>query len=335
MLRSIDHHPLPYVVGGSTHPRLAEDTAKEMGLSLGGIEKKRFPNSEVYVRYTESVRGSHVIIIQSLTATNTMTVNDALIELLLMVDAAKRASAAEISVVMPYMAYSRQDRKAKGREPISAAAIIRMLEGAGADRLVSVDIHSAQTQAVFNGPFDHLVAEGVIRAALRTYIRANQDGSFVMVSPDGGRAKIAEHYAGQLSIDIIHMPKARDRNNSSKITRPELVEDVSGKSCILVDDMIDTAGTLVSAAEALKRAGAAKIIVAATHGLFSDLALDRLKASPIDLLFVTDAVPIDMAEQVLDGRLHRLPLAPMLARALSAIISDDSVSDIFDGRNYL
>lgn len=323
------------VVGGSAHPKLAQDTANEMGISLGGIEHKRFPNSEVYVRYTESVRGCHVVIIQSLVATDNFSVNDALVELILMIDAAKRASASEITVVMPYMAYSRQDRKAKGREPVSAAAVIRMLESAGADRLVSIDIHSPQTQAVFNGPFDHLVAEGIIRSALKHHIESNPIDEFTVVSPDGGRAKIAEHYAEYLGIEVFHMPKSRSRDDSSIILRPDSIDGVKGKSCLLVDDMIDTAGTLVSAAKTLKESGAEKIIIAATHALLSDPALERLKASPIDIIFATDITPLERPRKILGSRIKILSIAPLLATSLAAIVSDNSVSDIFQGRNYL
>ena len=229
-----------YIASGSTHPELARATARLMGLNIGPVERKQFPNSELYIRYEDSIRGKHVFIIQALAAAHGRSVNDAIIELALMVDAAKRASATEITVVAPYMAYSRQDRKARGREPISAATIIRLLQSAGADRLVSVDLHSAQTHATFNGPFDHLTAEPLIQSALKSRIGINYD-EFVIVSPDGGRAKVAEHYAGELNVDVVHMPKSRDRNDSSKITRPLHIDGVQGRTSLLVDDMIDTA----------------------------------------------------------------------------------------------
>lgn len=323
------------IVSGSIHPELAEQTAEAMGLSLGDIERKIFPNTERYIRYNTSVRGHHVIIIQSLAVSSDSSVNDALIETLLMIDAAKRASSAEISVVLPYMAYSRQDRKATGREPISAAAVIRMIQNAGADRIVSIDIHSPQTQAIFNGPFDHLTAEGIIRQALQEYLSTHGDEDFVMVSPDGGRAQVSEHYARQLGIEVFHMPKSRSKNDSSKLSRPDFLDGVDGKICFLVDDMIDTAGTLVTAAEVLKQSGATKIITATTHGLFSDPAIDRLKASPIDVIYTTDTLPTKKVEDALENRIVRLPIAPMLGAALTQIIEHGSVSDIFKGRNYL
>lgn len=322
------------VVTGSTHPSLAHKTAEALGTKLDDIELRRFPNTELYVRYSNSIRDDHIIIIQPLVARGTSSINDAFVELLLMIDAAKRASASEITVVMPYMAYSRQDRKAKGREPISAAAIINSLQNAGADRLVSIDMHSAQTQAVFNGPFDHLTAEGEIRDALKKYIKENPD-QYVVVSPDGGRAKVAEHYAEAIGTDVIYIPKNRDRDGSNEISRPDSITGVEGSVCILIDDMIDTAGTLVSAAETLKSSKAKKIIAATTHGIFSHPALERLHASAIDELFATDTLPLDNAREVLGNKLHEITIAPMLARAIEAIISGESVSDIFQGNNYL
>jgi ribose-phosphate pyrophosphokinase len=322
-----------YIASGSTHPELAQETAAVMGLETGPVERREFANTELYVRYGDSVRGDHVFAMQALAAANGRSVNDSLVELTLMVDAAKRASASEITVVAPYMAYSRQDRKARGREPISAAAVIRMLQSAGADRLVSVDMHSAQTQATFNGPFDHLTAEPLIQAALKEEIGTAYD-EFVIVSPDGGRAKAAEHYANELDVDVVHMPKTRDRHDSGRITRPKHIDGVDGRTSLLVDDMIDTAGTLVSAAETLKNSGATRVVVAATHGLFSSPALDRLKMAPIDKIIVTNTVPLDEAREVLGDRLRILSIAPLLGKALAEIAIRGSVSEIFNDRNY-
>lgn len=322
-----------FLASGSTHPELGEDTARELGGSLGQIERKMFPNSELYVRYGESVRGKHVFIIQSLAMADGRSVNDAFMELLIMIDAAKRASATEITAIIPYLAYGRQDRKARGREPISAATVIRALQSAGTDRLVSIDMHSAQTQATFNGPFDHLTAEHIIKDALQDRINADVD-NFVMVSPDGGRAKVSEEYAQMLGIDVVHMTKSRDREDSSKIARPDTVVGVEGKTCLIVDDIIDTAGTVVSAAEALQRSGAKAIIICATHGLFSHPALERLSTAPIDEIIVTDSVPLAEAKQILGDRLTVLPIAPMLAETIAEIATRGSVSRIFNDRNY-
>lgn len=321
-----------YLASGSTHPKLAEDIATFMGLELGLVERKQFPNTEQYVRYGNSVRGLHVFIIQALAASGGRSVNDSLMELMLMVDAARRSSASEITVVAPYMAYSRQDRKARGREPISAATVIQMLQGAGADRLVSVDMHSPQTQAAFYGPFDHLMAEPLIREALEDRVKDNRT-DFVVVSPDGGRAKVAEDYAEKLNVDVVHMPKSRDVNDSSKISRPDFIDEVEGRTCLLIDDMIDTAGTLVSAAEALKNSGASRIIVAASHGLFSSPALERLRDAAIDEVIITDTVPHDDVEAILGDRLTILPSAPVIGRALSEIATHGSVSRMFNDLN--
>ncbi|TAL14113.1 ribose-phosphate diphosphokinase [Patescibacteria group bacterium] len=322
-----------YLASGSTHVELAEQTSHEMGVELGNVERKMFPNTELYIRYGDSVRGKHVFIIQSLAAVSGRSVNDSFMETLIMVDAAKRASASEITVVVPYLAYGRQDRKARGREPISAATVIRSLQSAGADRIVSVDMHSAQTQATFNGPFDHLTAETIIQEALEKRVGDNTD-KFVVVSPDGGRAKVAEDYAQELGVNVVHMTKARDRHDPSKITRPETIAGVEGMTCMLIDDIIDTAGTLVSAAETLKRSGAARIITCATHGIFSGPALERLKAAPIDEIIVTNTVPVDNAVEVLGDKLEVLSIAPILAQTLVEIATRGSVSKIFNDRNY-
>lgn len=322
------------LVTGSSHPDLAHQTAESLNTNLDAVELRQFPNTELYVRYPDSIRDDHIVIIQSLAARDNFSVNDGLVELLLMIDAAKRASASEITVVMPYMAYSRQDRKAKGREPISAAAIINALQTTGATRLVSIDMHSAQTQAVFDGPFDHLTAEGEIRKALMEYMNLNPD-NYVVVSPDGGRAKTAEHYAEALGIEVVYVPKTRSRNNSSEISRPETIQGVEGSVCILIDDMIDTAGTLVTAAKTLKNSKAKKVIACTTHGIFSHPALERLQESVIDELFATNTLPLDEAKRVLGEKLHEISMAPTLARAIRAITSGESVSDIFQGNNYL
>jgi ribose-phosphate pyrophosphokinase len=321
------------LASGSTHIPLAEATAELMGIKTCIVERKTFPNSETYVRFGESVRGKQVFVMQSLAADAGKSVNDSFMEMLIMVDAAKRASASEITVIAPYLAYSRQDRKARGREPISAATIIRALQSAGADRLVSVDMHSAQTQATFNGPFDHLTAEPLIKTALENIIDGHQEG-YVVVSPDGGRAKAAEDYAEALGVDVGHMVKGRDREDSSKIVRPDTIVGVKGKVCLIIDDIIDTAGTLVSAAETLHRSGAKGVITCATHGLFSGPALERLKNAPIDKVIVTDSTPLELPIKVLGDKLEVLSIASLLASAIVEIGTRGSVSKIFNDRNY-
>ena len=321
------------VASGGIHLALAEETAKIMGIQLCDMERKTFPNTECYVRYSESVRGKRVFIVQSLSSIEGHSVNDAFMEMLIMIDAAKRASAAEITVVAPYMAYGRQDRKARGREPISAATIIRAVQSAGADRLVSIDMHSAQTQATFNGPFDHLTAEPLIKNRLEQIIDGHYD-DYVVVSPDGGRAKSSEDYAEALGVNVVHMVKSRDRNDSSQIIRPEAIGGVEGKICLIIDDIVDTAGTLVSAADALKRSGAKSVITCATHGLFSDPALERLRDAPIDKIIVTNSTPLVEATVQLGERLEVLSIASLLASAIVEIGTRGSVSKIFNDRNY-
>jgi ribose-phosphate pyrophosphokinase len=321
-----------YLASGSTHPELARAVAAFTGLELRQVELRRFPNTEQYVRYGESVRGKHVFILQTLAVADGRSVNDSLVELMLLVDAAKRASAAEITVITPYLAYSRQDRKARGREPISAAAVIKTLACMGAHRIVSVDMHSAQTQATFDGPFDHITAEPLIRVAMEHLVKANPQ--CVIVSPDGGRAKASEDFAEALGVGLVYMPKAREHGNSSNIIRPKSVAGVKGRECLMIDDMIDTAGTLVSAAEVLHRSGAKRIVVAATHGLLSHPALERLQQSPIDQIIVTDTVPQDAALAALGDKLTVLSCAPLIGRTISEIATGGSVSQLFNDRNY-
>ena len=325
-----------YIVTGTVHPKLAEETVKHMGLELGPVNRKRFANSELYVQYEQSVRGKHVIIIQTFAHDykRHLSVNDALMETMLLIDAARRSSAREITVVIPYLGYSRQDRKAKGREPISAAVVTRMLEMAGAHRLVTIDMHSSQVQGTFHGPFDHLIAERLILDGLKTEMGDRDPELFAIVSPDTGRAKDAERAADILGVRLRHLQKTRDPRDSSKLIRPKKLQGVEGRICFMTDDMIDTAGTLVTAAETLRKSGATAVIASATHALLSDPAIERLEGGAIDKLIVTDTVPIDYAKKVLGDKLTVIPVAPMIATALHEIATGGSVSDLFDGRNY-
>lgn len=325
-----------YVVSGTVHPALAEQTATHMGISLGPLNTKRFANSEMYVQYGSSVRNKHVIIIQTFAHDykRNLTINDALMETVLLIDAARRSSAREITVVIPFMAYSRQDRKAKGREPISAAVVTHMLEQAGAHRLVTIDLHSPQVQGTFRGPFDHLVAENIILQGLRQEMNGRNGDDFAIVSPDAGRAKDSERIASTLGILLRHLPKSRDRSDSSKLIRPDHLPGVEDKVCFMNDDMIDTAGTLISAAETLRQSGARAVIASATHALLSDPAIERLQTGAVDKLIVTDTVPVDYAKKKLGDRLVILPVAPMIGDALTAVATGASISDLFGGRNY-
>lgn len=325
-----------YVVSGSVHPKLAEETAKQMGVTLGPLNTKRFANSELYVQYADSVRGKHVIIIQTLAADpeRGISVNDALMETILLIDAARRSSAREITVVIPYLGYSRQDRKAKGREPISAAIVTRMLEITGAHRLVTIDVHSSQIQGTFQGPFDHLIAGNLILDGLKDYMKHHPKEEFAVVSPDTGRAKAAERFADDLGVRLRHLQKTRDRHDPANILRPKNLQGVEGRVCFMTDDMIDTAGTLVTAAQTLRDSGAKAVVASATHAILSDPALERLQTGVIDQLIVTDTVPVEHAKKVLGDRLTVLPVAPLLAQVLHQIILGGSVSELFGGKNY-
>ncbi len=325
-----------YVVTGTVHPDLASATAKAMGIELGPVNRKRFANSELYVQYRNSVRGKHVIIIQTFAHDykRHLSVNDALMETVLLIDAAYRSSAREITVVIPYLGYSRQDRKAKGREPISAAVVTSMLEQAGAHRLVTIDVHSPQIQGTFHGPFDHLVAERLILEGLKAEMGDRDPELFAVVSPDTGRAKDSERAADILGVRLRHLQKTRDSQDSGKLVRPKRLQGVDGRICFMNDDMIDTAGTLITAAETMRQSGAIGVIASATHALLSDPALERLQSDAIDKLIVTDSVPVDYAKKVLGDKLTVLPVAPMIATALHEIATGGSVSELFGGRNY-
>ena len=321
------------IVSGGVYPELAEKIATSLNSQLVDIELKRFASGERYVRFRESVRGRHLFVVQSFAESNGYSLNDALMEVLLIVDAAKRSSVGEITVVFPIFPYARQDRRALSREPISVAVVIRTLESMGVDRIISVDLHSPQTQAVFSRPFDHLIAQPTILAEMKKVIRGKKE-HFVVVSPDAGRAKESEFYAQELGVDLVHMPKSRNRHDSAKIHRPAKLEGVLGKSCILIDDMIDTGGTLITAADVLKRSGANDIIVCATHGILSGSAVEKIRESAIDRLYLVDTLPQYTAKKVLGEKLHILSVAPLIAESLRRVASGDSLFDIFDGRNY-
>jgi ribose-phosphate pyrophosphokinase len=273
-----------------------------------------------------------LFIIQSFSETDDYSINDALIETLLSVDAAKRSSSDWVTVVLPMFPYARQDRKARNREPISVSVVVRMLSMVGVNRIVTIDLHSAQTQAIFNRPFDHLTAQPLICQTLREMIGKDKD-SYVMVSPDAGRAKESEQYADELGMKLINMPKSRDREHTHKIKRPVHIDGVKGMHCITVDDMIDTGGTLISATKTLKESGAKSITVGATHGIFSGDATQKFKDSPIDKLIVVDTMPQDRIVKALGKRVQVLSIAPLIAESLVRIYNGESVSVLFNDKN--
>ncbi|MDQ1444269.1 MAG: ribose-phosphate pyrophosphokinae, partial [Acidimicrobiaceae bacterium] len=269
---------------GRSHRGLAEEIAERLGVQLGEPNLKQFPNGEIHCRYDESIRGADVFIVQ----THCVPVNDSIMEQLIMIDAAKRASAKRITAVCPYYGYSRQDRKASGREPITAKLVADMFTAAGANRIVSVDLHSGQIQGFFDGPVDHLTATPV----LVTRLQEEASGDLVVVAPDAGRLKAAEVYAQHLNADLASIWKKRSKTDSSQVEALGVMGEVEGRLCLLVDDMIDTAGTIVAAADRLAAAGASEVWAAATHGVLSDPATDRLKNSSISRLFITNTLPL-------------------------------------------
>jgi ribose-phosphate pyrophosphokinase len=311
------------VFSGRAHPELAEEVALELGTRLVPTAAYDFANSEIYVRYEESVRGCDAFVIQSHTA----PINEWIMEHLIMVDALKRASAKRITVVMPFYGYARQDKKHRGREPISARLMADLFKTAGADRLICVDLHTSQIQGFFDGPVDHLMALPL----LADHVRAKYAGqSLAVVSPDAGRIKVAERWSARLGgapLAFIHKTRREDRPN--EVVANRVVGRVDDRICVLVDDMIDTGGTIVQAAEALMADGAAGVVIAATHPLFSGPAVDRLKNSSVTEVVVTNTLPIP-TENYFD-KLTVLSIAPLLSRAIKEVFEDGSVTSMFDG----
>ena len=315
---------------GRTHPALADEVARHLGLQLGDANIVEFSNGEVRPRFAESVRGTDVFIMQSHYGVDGRSVNDSIMEQLTMIDAAERASAKRITAVCPFYGYARQDRKAEGREPITARLVADMFKLAGANRLISIDLHSGQIQGFFDGPVDHLTAAPV----LENYIRTNAPDAPVIVSPDSGRIKVAERMAQHLhdcEADIAFIYKRRPKGQANVVEAKEVIGDVAGRLCILTDDMIDTGGTIVSAAEILLERGATEVWAMATHGVLSGPAIDRLKNAPLERLVLTNTLPLPPEKHL--PQVEVLSIAPLIAQALSAVFDDTSVSEIFGGEN--
>ena len=306
---------------------LARKVAAGLGVELGEANTAEFANGEIHCRFATSIRGSDVFIINTHSEWEDGSINDSLIEHLVMVDAAKRASAKRITVVAPFYGYGRQDRKSAGREPISAKLVANMFKAAGADRLVSVDLHSGQIQGFFEGPVDHLTAMPV----LVDYLKSLGSDDLVVVSPDAGRVKVAERYANQLGASLAIVHKRRVAGKKNVVEAKDVVGDVEGKVCVLIDDMIDTGGTIVAAAEQLAEKGARSVIAATTHPVLSGPAVDRLKNSIIEKVIVTDTLPLGPEKQF--DKLVVLSVAGIIARAIEAVFMDTTVSEIFDGQN--
>lgn len=315
-----------HLVSGRSNLPLAREIADQLDVELGEANIGEFANGELHCKFGDSVRGTDVFIVQSHTGVDGLSINDTLMEQLIMVDAAKRASAKRITVVCPYYGYSRQDRKAEGREPITAKLVADMFATAGAGRMISVDLHSGQIQGFFDVPVDHLTAMPVLSDHL-----AGLGGDLVVVSPDAGRVKVAERYANQVHADLAIVHKRRLKGAKNSVEAKDVVGEVDGRTCVLIDDMIDTAGTICAAADQLTQRGAARVVAATTHGVFSGSALERLGASSIEKIIVTNTLPLP---QGADGDLFEvLSIAPLLARAINAVFEDTSVSEIFGGNN--
>ena len=316
-----------HLVSGRANLPLAEEIAAHLGVHLGEVKLEDFANGEIHCRFGESVRGMDVFIIQSHGASGSMSINDAIWEHLEMVDAAKRASAKRITAVMPFYGYGRQDRKAEPREPITAKLVANVFTAAGAGRLLSVDLHSGQIQGFIDNPFDHLTAMPV----LVDHMRENMGDDLVVVSPDAGRVKVAERYATALHADLAIVHKRRVKGAVNVVEAKQVVGNVEGRTCVLIDDMIDTGGTLVAAAEQLVEQGAANVCAAATHGVLSGPAIDRIKNSVISRVVVTNTLPLPPEKQI--DKLEVLSVASIIADAIDAVFEDTSVSEIFGGAN--
>lgn len=312
------------IFSGTSNPELAEEISVELGMRLGEVDVNRFASGEIYVRFHESVRGTDAFVVQS----HCDPVNEMIMEQLLMIDALKRASAKRINAVIPFFGYSRQDRKSLAREPISARLVMDLLAAAGADRVLTVDLHSGQTQGFFDGPVDHLTALPI----LSEYVESNfNDDSLVIVAPDAGRAGHAAKFARHLKADIAVMNKSRNPDVRNVSTTSGLLGDVSGKRCVVVDDMIDTAGTLCGGVMELMARGAKEVIAVATHGIFSGPAIERIEQSPLARVVVTNSLPAGV--QAKSEKITVLSIAPIIASTIKAVFEDESVSEIFRGEH--
>lgn len=308
---------------GRAHPELAEAVARELGIEITPTTARDFANGEIFVRFEESVRGSDCFVLQS----HTQPLNKWLMEQLIMIDALKRGSAKRITAILPFYPYARQDKKHRGREPISARLVADLLAAAGADRIVSVDLHTDQIQGFFDGPVDHMHAMPI----LTDYIKSNYSmENLCVVSPDAGRVKVAEKWAntlGDAPMAFVH--KTRSVDVANQVVANRVVGDVDGKDCILLDDMIDTGGTISGAVGVLKEAGAKSVVIACTHGVFSDPARERLSKCGAEEVITTDTLP--QSKEGFDN-LKVLSIAPLLAKTIHEIFENGSVTTLFEGQ---
>ena len=309
------------LLSGRSHPELAESVADELGITLSPTLAYDFANGEIFIRFRESVRGTDAFVLQS----HTTPINTWIMEQLIMIDALKRASAKRITVIVPFYGYARQDKKHRGREPISARLMADLFKAAGADRLMTVDLHTSQIQGFFDGPVDHLFALPLLAEHVASRVATDQ---ITVVSPDAGRVRVAERWTDVLGAPLAIIHKRRDPDVPNQVRVFEVVGDVKDRVCVVVDDMIDTGGTIVKAAETLFENGAKDVIVAATHGILSDPARDRLQQSQISEVVVTDTLPIPPERQF--DKLTVLSIAPILATAINEVFTDGSVTSMFE-----
>lgn len=311
------------IASGRAHPELADEIVEELGTELLPMSAYDFANGEMYVRSAESVRGKDVFLLQSHPA----PLNNWLMEQLIMIDSMKRASAKRITVVSPFYPYARQDKKGRGREPISARLVSDLYKASGADRLMSVDLHTSQIQGFFDGPVDHLFGVPL----LADYIRGQVEGEeLTVVSPDTGRVRVAEQWADRLGgVPLAFVHKTRDLTQPNMAESKQVVGEIEGRTCVLIDDMIDTGGTIAGAVKILHDAGAKSVIIAATHAVFSDPAAERLANSGAREVVVTNTLPIPDEKRF--EQLTVLSIAPTLARAIKEVFTDGSVTTLFDG----
>ncbi|MCF8530136.1 MAG: ribose-phosphate diphosphokinase [Candidatus Nanopelagicales bacterium] len=309
------------LLAGRSHPELADSVAENLGIALTPVTAHDFANGEIFVRFRESVRGGDAFVLQS----HTTPINKWIMEQLIMIDALKRASAKRITVIVPFYGYARQDKKHRGREPISARLMADLFKAAGADRLMTVDLHTSQIQGFFDGPVDHLFALPLLAG----HVAGRVDRSKItVVSPDAGRVRVAERWTDVLGAPLAIIHKRRDPDIPNQVRVLEVVGDVKDRVCVVVDDMIDTGGTIVKAAETLFDNGASEVIVAATHGILSDPARERLQDSRISEVVVTDTLPIP--EERRFDKLTVLSIAPLLATAINEVFTDGSVTKMFE-----
>jgi ribose-phosphate pyrophosphokinase len=313
------------LLSGRAYPELAEEIGEELAIAVMPTTALDFANGETFIKPNESVRGSDAFVVQSYTT----PINQWVMESLVLCDALKRASAKRITVVMPFYPYARQDKKHRGREPISARLMADLFKTAGADRIMAIDLHTAQIQGFFDGPVDHLFALPLLADYVKSKYPADE---LTIVSPDTGRVRAAEQWADRLGgrpIAFVH--KTRDPDVANKVVANRVVGDVAGHICLLIDDMIDNGGSITQAADLVFESGATDVVIAATHGIFSPPATDRLKNSRVSEVIVTNTLPV-RAEQAFD-KLTVLSIAPMIAQAIKEVFEDGSVTSLFDGRS--